>query len=83
MEKEKKLDSFNETQLQDLSVIRGGTTSETEGGALSASEMATVIFEEEGASITKPFGGTRYCATGGQEHRDVAIFWLIFALKDK
>ena len=78
---EKKLDLFNENKLQDLSVVRGGTTSENGGGTLSAAEMANVVFEEEGASITKPFGTTWiYDPNGHESHRDIVIFGRIVVL---
>jgi hypothetical protein len=76
MNRVKKLGLFDENRLQDLSFIRGGSE------ALSVSEMSSVIFEEEGASVTLPFGRTTHlnCWDGGYR-RDYAAFGLVFWTK--
>jgi hypothetical protein len=73
---------FDENKLQNLAVIRGGTTFEADYATLSAAEIATVIFEEEGASVTKPFGKTTYCNPPGVQKQDYAVFWIKFTLYD-
>jgi len=83
MKKQKNLDLFNENKLQDLAIIKGGTTPETGsdiGEALSAAEMATVVFEEEGASFTKPFGRTHFIDGDGTLHKDYVVFGIVVCL---
>ena len=48
---------------------------------ISASEMANVVFEEEGASITKPFGVTHYAdGVTGKIYKDYVVFNVVILI---
>lgn len=92
MEREKKLDLFNENKLQNSAFVRGGTSSVAAAGVsgepLSALELSTVVFEEEGDDpITGPFGKTTYCYYPNYpnlnpcvERKDFKVFGLTIKL---
>ena len=74
MEKEKRIDLFNENKLQNLAFVRGGAQE------LSPSELATVVYEDDGDDKGPfGFGRTRYidCWTG-DVRKDFSAFGIVF-----
>jgi hypothetical protein len=78
MNKNKKINCFNDNNLKNISLIRGGeeTLPVMDYNELSAEEKSTVVFENPPKDGKPAFGKTHYIDGCGRTRTDIIIFWI-------